>query len=100
MDMKYEVVLTDTAKEHYRGLDTRGRSRIKKGLKDHLTYEPMKLSRSRIKRLREMAHPEYRLRLDPYRVFYDVSGKTVVVLAIVPKSETAEWLATYGVKTS
>ena len=97
--MKYEVVLTDTAKEHYRGLDAGGRSLIKKGLKDHLTHEPAKLSRSRIKRLREMAQPEYRLRLDPYRVFYDVSGQTVVVLAIVPKDETADWLEQYGVKT-
>jgi len=98
--MKYEVVLTDTAKAHYRGLDARGRSLIKKGLKDHLTDEPIKLSRSRIKRLRELVHPEYRLRLDPYRVFYDVAGQTVVVLAIVPKERTAEWLEQYGVKTS
>nr|VFK50430.1 MAG: mRNA-degrading endonuclease RelE, toxin component of the RelBE toxin-antitoxin system [Candidatus Kentron sp. TUN]VFK51640.1 MAG: mRNA-degrading endonuclease RelE, toxin component of the RelBE toxin-antitoxin system [Candidatus Kentron sp. TUN]VFK55093.1 MAG: mRNA-degrading endonuclease RelE, toxin component of the RelBE toxin-antitoxin system [Candidatus Kentron sp. TUN] len=99
MGMKYEIVLTDTAKEHYRGLDARGRSSIKKGLKNHLTYEPMKLSRSRIKRLREIEHPEYRLRLDPYRVFYDVSGRTVVVLAIIPKNETGEWLEISGVKT-
>ena len=97
--MKYEIVLTDTAKDHYRGLNARGRMLVKKGLKDHLIHEPMKRSRSRIKRLREMEHPEYRLRLDPYRVFYDVSGQTVVVLAIVPKVETAEWLETYGVKT-
>jgi mRNA-degrading endonuclease RelE of RelBE toxin-antitoxin system len=33
-----------------------------------------------------MDHPECRLRLDPYRVFYDVSGQTVIVLAIVRQS--------------
>jgi mRNA interferase RelE/StbE len=98
--MKYEIVLTDTAKAHYRGLDARSRALIKKGLNDHLVHEPMKMSRSRIKRLREMEHPEYRLRLDPYRVFYDVTGHAVVVLAIVPKDETAEWLDKYGVKSS
>ncbi len=97
--MAYDVVLTDTAKEHYHGLDARGRSLIKKGLGDHLVHEPMKLSRSRIKRLHEMVHPEYRLRLDPYRVFYDVTGQSVVVLAIVPKDRTAEWLNTYGVRS-
>ena len=70
------------------------------GLKEHLTHEPMKLSRSRIKRLREMEHPEYRLRLDPYRVFYDVSSRTVSVLAIVPKDDTDQWLEQYGVKAS
>nr|VFK59919.1 MAG: hypothetical protein BECKUNK1418G_GA0071005_100948 [Candidatus Kentron sp. UNK]VFK70167.1 MAG: hypothetical protein BECKUNK1418H_GA0071006_102448 [Candidatus Kentron sp. UNK] len=48
MGMKYEIVLTDTAKEHHRGLDARGRSSIKKGLKDHLAFEPTKLSQSRV----------------------------------------------------
>ena len=95
--MAYEIVLTDTAKKHYGVLDARGRALVKAGLEDHLAHEPMKVSRSRIKRLREMEHPEYRLRLDPYRVFYDVIGPTVVVLAIVPKDETAEWLNAYGV---
>ncbi len=85
-------LLTDTAKAHYRALDARGRALIKDGLNGHLCHEPMKASRRRIKRLREMDHPEFRLRLDPYRVFYDVIGQTVVVLAIVPKRETAEWL--------
>jgi mRNA-degrading endonuclease RelE of RelBE toxin-antitoxin system len=47
-----------------------------------------------------MDHPEFRLRLDPYRVFYDVVGQTVVVLAIVPKDETIEWLNAHGVKSS
>ena len=98
--MTYEIVLTDTAMGHYGGLDARGRALIKDGLEDHLAHEPMKVSRSRIKRLREMDHPEFRLRLDPYRVFYDVIGQTVVVLAIVPKDDTAEWLNQHGVKSS
>jgi mRNA-degrading endonuclease RelE of RelBE toxin-antitoxin system len=97
--MRYEIVLTDTAQEHYWALDARGRALIKDGLEDHLAREPMKESRSRIKRLRELDHPEYRLRLDPYRVFYDVAGQTVIVLAIVPKNETAEWLNVHGVKS-
>jgi len=98
--MTYEIVLTDTAKAHYAGMDARSRAMVKDGMKDHLAHEPLKLSRSRIKRLREMEHPGYRLRLDPYRVFYDVVGTTVVVLAIVPKDETAEWLNVYGVTLS
>jgi len=98
--MKYEIVLTDTARGHYREIDAQARALIKRGLNDHLAHEPTKLSRSRIKRLREMEHPEYRLRLDPYRVFYDVTAQTVVVLAIVPKHETAEWLDHHGVRTT
>lgn len=98
--MRYEIVLTDTAKKHYRALNARYRTVVKKGLNVHLRNEPMKISRSRIKRLRKMEHPEYRLRLDPYRVFYDVVGQTVIVLAIVPKDETTKWLDQYGVKSS
>lgn len=97
--MTYEIVLTDTARAHFGALDARERALIKDGLRDRLGHEPMKASRSRIKRLREMDHPEFRLRLAPYRIFYDVIGSTVVVLAIVPKNETAEWLGEHGVKS-
>ena len=97
--MTYEIVLTETAKTHYRALDARRRAVVKDGLETHLRREPMKTSRSRIKRLRRMEHPEYRLRLDDYRVFYDVAGQTVVVLAIMPKDKTADWLDQHGVKS-
>jgi mRNA-degrading endonuclease RelE of RelBE toxin-antitoxin system len=98
--MKHEVVLSDTAKEHYRSLDARARALVKRGLSDYLIHEPTRLSHSRIKKLREMDHPEYRLRLDPYRVFYDVAEGKVLVLAIVPKDRTTEWLEEHGVKSS
>jgi mRNA-degrading endonuclease RelE of RelBE toxin-antitoxin system len=98
--MRYEIVLTDTAKRHYRALDARWQAVVKKGMETHLRHEPMKISKSRIKRLREMEHPEYRLRLDKYRVFYDVAGQSVVVLAIVPKADIADWLNEYGEKSS
>ena len=57
----------------------------------------MKTSRSRIKQLRGLARPQYRLRVGgELRVFYDVSGESVEVLAIVPKSEAAKWLEQFG----
>jgi mRNA interferase RelE/StbE len=40
--------------------------------------------------------PQYRLRVDEIRVFYDVSGTTVEILAIVAKSEAEAWLALFG----
>ena len=98
--MRYEIVLTDTAQDHYRVLEARWRAVVKAGIEVHLRHEPAKTSQSRIKRLRAMAHPEYRLRLDRYRVFYDVKGQTVVVLAIVPKDDVTKWLNVHGVKTS
>lgn len=97
--VRYEIVLTDTAKVHYRALTARRRSEVRDGLETHLRHEPTKTSRSRIKRLRDIAHPEYRLRLGDHRVFYDVEGDAVTVLAIVPKKNTDAWLNEHGVKS-
>jgi mRNA interferase RelE/StbE len=62
-------------------------------LETHLRDEPGKVSRSRIKRLRGLRRPQYRLRVGEVRVFYDISGTTVEVLAIVAKTEAESWLA-------
>lgn len=62
----------------------------------HLRHEPTKASRSRIKRLRGLSRPQYRLRVDEMRVFYDVKQGCVEILAIVMKSEAAAWLAREG----
>ncbi len=43
-----------------------------------------------------LSRPQYRLRVDEIRVFYDVMEVTVEVLAIVPKSKATEWLEEVG----
>lgn len=53
----------------------------------HLTHEPDKTSRGRIKRLRGLFRPRYRLRVEGVPVFYDITGRTVEVLAIVRQAE-------------
>jgi len=72
------------------------RAAVRSALETHLRHAPEKASRSRIKRLRGLSRPQYRLRIDDIRVFYDVSGTTVEVLAIVSKSEAEPWLAQFG----
>ena len=54
------------------------------------------MSKSRIKRLRGLSQPQYRLRVGEVRVFYDVTGTAVEILAIVTKEEAAGWLAEHG----
>ena len=49
-----------------------------------------------IKRLKGVDHPQYRLRVGEVRVFYDVDEGVVEVVAIVPKSEAANWLERAG----
>ena len=63
----------------------------------HLRHEPTKVSKSRIKRLRQLQQPQYRLRVDDMRVFYDVIEQRVEVLAIVPKADTDAWLTRWGI---
>ena len=94
--MRFEIVLAPEAVEDLRRLKTNARSAVKDALEIHLRREPTKTSRSRIKRLRGIARPQYRLRVEEVRVFCDVSGSTVEVLAIVPKSEAESWLAQFG----
>jgi hypothetical protein len=40
--------------------------------------------------------PQYRLSVEDLRVFHDVEGDAVQVLAIVAKSDAAEWFRPVG----
>ena len=94
--MRFEIVLAPEAVEDFRALKANLRAAVREALETHLRHEPTKTSQSRIKRLRGLSRPQYRLRVDEVRVFYDVTTTTVEVLAIVPKSEATSWLARFG----
>ena len=94
--MRFAILLAPEAVEDLRRLKAIERSAVKEALDTHLRHEPTKTSRSRIKRLRGMTRPQYRLRVEEIRVFYDVSGSAVEILAIVPKPEAESWLTHYG----
>ncbi len=59
-------------------------------------HESKRLNKARIKRLRGMRRPQYRLRVAEIRVFYDVTESAVEVLAIVPKIQAMSWLESVG----
>jgi mRNA-degrading endonuclease RelE of RelBE toxin-antitoxin system len=94
--MRYDVVLTDEALADYARLRAFDRAAVRDALAAHLGTEPRRASRSRIKKLRGLSSPQYRLRVGDLRVFYDVGAARVIVLAIVPKKETVEWLDRLG----
>ena len=94
--MPFEIILAPEAIEDFRALKANVRSSVRDALEMHLRHEPMKTSRSRIKRLRGVRRPQYRLRVDDVRVFYDVAGASVEVLAIVSMQQAAEWLEREG----
>jgi mRNA-degrading endonuclease RelE of RelBE toxin-antitoxin system len=90
--MRHEIILAPDAAEAYKKLAARIRSRVRDALEVHLRYEPTKVSRSRIKRLRGVSRPQYRLRIDEIRVFYDVKETTAEILAILQKADAQKWL--------
>jgi mRNA interferase RelE/StbE len=94
--MRYAIILAPEAIEDLRRLKAPIRSLVKEGIEIHLRHEPLKESKSRIKRLRGIQRPGYRLRIGEIRVFYDVSEDTVEILAVVPKSEASKWLERLG----
>ena len=94
--MRFAIILAPEVVQDLRKLKANVRTAVKEAVEIHLRHEPTKTSQSRIKRLRGLARPQYRLRVEEVRVFYDVSGSTVEVLAIVAKSEAQSWLAQFG----
>jgi mRNA-degrading endonuclease RelE of RelBE toxin-antitoxin system len=94
--MPFAIVLAPEAVEDLRRLTANVRATVRDALETHLRHEPEKVSRSRVKRLRGVLRPQYRLRVGEVRVFYDVSGAIVEILAIVAKSEADVWLAQFA----
>ena len=94
--MRFEILLAPEAAEDLRSLKANVRAAVREAMEAHLRHEPEKVSKSRIKRLRGLSRPQFRLRVEEVRVFYDVAASTVEVLAIVPKSEAESWLAQFG----
>jgi mRNA-degrading endonuclease RelE of RelBE toxin-antitoxin system len=90
--MRYSIALSREAIQDLRRLTPVQRSSVREAIETHLRHEPRKESKSRIKRLRGIQHPAYRLRVGEVRVFYDVFDDTVQVMAILWKSEAISWL--------
>lgn len=97
--MRYKIILSPEAVLDFKLLEAHQRAMIKDLIKIHLRHAPTKVSKSKIKRLRGLRHPQYRLRIDDIRVFYDVTKTRVEILAIIPKSKASQWLKEAGDKT-
>jgi mRNA interferase RelE/StbE len=94
--MAFEIILAPRAAAALKALSTPVRTEVVEAMRLHLTHEPMKLSKSRIKRLRGLKQPQYRLRVGDIRVFYDVTETQVQILAIVTKAAAQAWLDEQG----
>ena len=94
--MKYEIFLGPEAIQDFQRLSARNRATVRDTIEKHLRFEPNRISKRRIKRLRGMRRPQYRLRVGDIRVFYDIVEDMVEILAVVEKSDATDWLAEIG----
>jgi len=90
--MDRAVSLDPQAMEDLRRIRAYDRRAILDTIQRVLTSNPERVGRSRIKRLRGLESPQYRLRVGEFRVFYDVAPNEVYVLRILPKSTVEEYL--------
>ena len=96
--MRYAIELAPEPIEDFKRLEAGDRAEVGDAMEAHLRREPKRTSKSRIKRLRGLSKPQYRLRVDDLRVFYDVSKRKVAVLAIVATAQANTWLSKAGEK--
>ena len=94
--MTSAIILSSEAIENFRSLKAHVRARVRAVIERHLRSSPTVESKSRIKRLRGLSRPQFRLRVDEIRVYYDVFEGIVEILAIIPKSEAETWLERVG----
>ena len=94
--MRHEIVFAPTAVSEVRSLNAHLRSAVRDAIEISLRHAPTQVNKSRIKRLRGLLRPQFRLRVGDVRVYYDVKESTVEILAVVPKSKAAAWLKEEG----
>jgi mRNA-degrading endonuclease RelE of RelBE toxin-antitoxin system len=94
--MHYEIEFAPEAIQDLKRLKPSLRAQVTDAMETHLRHEPTRTSKGRIKRLRGLSKPQFRLRVDSVRVFYDVSKRKVEVLAIVMKADAEARLARAG----
>ncbi len=98
--VRFEILLAPEAVKQVAGLRAHTRAGVQDAIELHLRHEPTKLSKSRIKRLRGLDQPQYRLRVGEIRVFYDVTEREVQVLAVISKAEAQAWLDEQGASSA
>ena len=86
----YTIILKRSAIADLDALRKYDATQIANAMERHLQRDPTKESKSRIKRLRGISNPDYRLRVGDYRIFYvvDEDARRVDVLRVMHKDQT------------
>ena len=87
MSPAYNIRYTAVAEDDIGGLRAFDERKVLQGIEEHLARQPQRVSQSRIKAMEQPFWSQYRLRIDEFRVYYDVDeeGHAVNVLRVVRK---------------
>lgn len=88
MSEPYDIRYTAKAADDIRALRKVDQQEVLDGIEQHLTYQPKLASKSRIKAMTQPFWSQYRLRIDEFRVYYDVDedARTVLILRVLHKT--------------
>jgi mRNA-degrading endonuclease RelE of RelBE toxin-antitoxin system len=90
--MPYEIRYSNEAVEQLKKLRVFDRTAILDQIEQILKVNPIIVSKSRIKRLREPAPTQYRFRVGDFRVFHDVAEEAVLIIQVLSKQESIDYL--------
>jgi len=85
--MPYEIRYSTEAVEDLGAIRAFDRSKVRSTISQHLEHQPTRVSQSRIKLMTQPFWCQFRLRIDEFRVYYDVHEKTseVIILRVIRK---------------
>ena len=86
--MAFQLVYTNAARAEIKALRAYDRQRLVTTIESELRHQPTNISRSRIKQMTQPFWSQYRLRVDEFRVYFDVdeASQTVHILHVCPKT--------------
>jgi mRNA interferase RelE/StbE len=79
MSEPFDIRYAALAAADVRALRAFDQRKVLDAIEEHLTYEPKRTSKSRIKAMEQPFWSQFRLRVDDCRVYYDVDGENRVV---------------------
>ena len=88
----YDVEFHRAAWKEILSLPAAARQTILDEISARLSTDPIRESKTRIKRMTGFIPPLYRLRVGDYRVYYRIAPPLVAVLAVLHKKDSYRWL--------
>lgn len=85
---RYEILYANEAADDIRALRAFDQRKVLLGIEAHLLYQPKAESRTRIKAMVQPFWSQYRVRIEDFRVYYDVDDaqRHVNVLRVLEKT--------------